>query len=227
MIQPFHNFVHAPKQQEEIVALARGRRCTACPTTHINTGNIIYQQDTKPQGSKVKWPGWTTQLVHVVTKQSHNPQTKDIIFIQKYDKAQAYKPDKMQAYNHVGIHSQQPSKTNHKNTARAILHMYTSLDIPKDRSAFWCIKEVQQKIMVIVIVDLVYQESIWYEDVNLLDRRDRHLFCIPKASVPASPYPDVNTPTGTIRVLDSDNRDPHEVAMLLSQQLQRNCGNTP
>ena len=225
MISPFQNFTHAPKQQEAIVALARGRRCTACPgATHINTGNIIYQQNTKPKGSRVKWPQWTTQLVHVVIKQQQNVGVKDIVLIQQYDKAEVYKPDVLQAYNHVGVHTQRPTRASHKDTAKAFLHMYINDSISKQRSAFWCIKNVQDKIMIIFLVDIVPQHPIWYQDVNLLSRRDSHLFCISRSSLPVSPFPDVNTPTGIIRVLDSDNRDHTEVAMELSQQLQRNCG---
>ena len=207
------------------MALARGRRCTACPRTHINTGNIIYQQDKKPKGSKVKWPQWTTQLAHVVIKQKPNVCIEDIILVQKYDKAEVYKPDVLQAYNHVGVHTQQPAQANHKDTAKAFLHMYISLNIPKDRSAFWCIKNVQDKILMIFLIDIVPEDPIWYQDVNLLSRRDSHLFCISKSSIPVSPFPDVNTPTGIIRVLDSDNRDHREVAMELSHQLLSNCGN--
>ena len=220
MSNSFGAMSHA-HQQQEIIALTRGRTCRACPTTHVNTGNIIYHQQTKIKGKKVSWPGWTTQLIQIVVQTINAQGEYEIRKIQTYEQANIIAPDVNQSYNHVGIHTANPSKTQHINDKKTVTSMYEDMNIPKDRSAFWCMKNAKRKLMFIFQVDYVPHNPILYRDVNLLDRKDSHMFFV--KSLPSSSHEPVHTPSGIIHVLDDDNKDPAEVAMNLSAQLMYNC----
>ena len=223
MLSSFGTISHAAQQQQEIVELVKGRACTACPTTHMNSGNIIFHQTKKIKGKQVQWPGWNTKMVEVVVQATSQENAYAFRRIQNYDDAEVIRPDKQAAYNHVGIRTRSPSKTQGKKDYVIIQHMYESMNIQTNRSAFWCMKNKSPKIIYIFQIDFLPFNPIMYYDTNLLNRRDNHLFMTNKNEMPRSSHQPIETPSGTIHVLDDDDRDPSEVARELSAQLVTNC----
>ena len=220
---PFHQLSHAPKQKQEIVNLAKGRLCRACPNTHFNSGNIIYH-DCKPiAGKVVKWPGWKTNLVQVVIQATDAAGTYTIRSIQWYKKASVVQPGQNASYNHVGIQTSDPAPYLHKKDRDNIDAIYHDMNISKQSSAFWCMRNKTNCTMYIFQVDFVPFQAVFYQDVNLLDRRDEHMFLVTRQSILTNYTNPVQTHMGPIQVLDNDGRSDEEVAHNLAEQLLDNC----
>ena len=77
--------------------------------------------------------------------------------------------------------------------------------------------------MYIFQVDFVPFQAVYYQDVNLLDRRDEHMFFVTRQSILTNFTNPVQTHMGPIQVLDNDGRSDEEVAHNLAEQLLDNC----
>ena len=220
---PFHQLSHAPKQKHEIVNLVQGQLCRACPTTHHNSGNIIFHQSQHIAGKVVKWPGWKTNLIQVVLQATDDEGAYVIRSIQWYKKASVVQPNQNVSYNHVGVQTSDPAPCLHKKDRDNIDAIYHDMNISKQSSAFWCMRNKTNCTMYIFQVDFVPFQAVFYQDVNLLDRRDEHMFLVTRQSILTNYTNPVQTHMGPIQVLDNDGRPDEEVAHNLADQLLDNC----
>ena len=143
--------------------------------------------------------------------------------IQWYKRASVVQPCKNASYNHVGVQTNDPVAFLHKKDKDNIDAIYHDMNISKQSSAFWCMRNKTTSTMYIFQVDYVPFQAVYYQDVNLRDRRDEHMFFVTRQGILTSFTPPVQTQMGLIQVLDNDGRPDEEVAQNLAEQLLDNC----
>ena len=220
---PFHQLSHAPKQKHEMVNLVQGRLCRACPTTHHNMGNIIFHQSQRIAGKAVKWPGWKANLIPVMIQATDDEGACVIRSVQWYKKASVAQPNQNASYNHVGVQTNDPATYLHKQDKENIDSIYCDMNVSKQSSAFWCMRNKITSTMYICQVDFVPFQAVYYHDINLLDRRDEHMFFVRRQHILTNFTNPIQTRMGLIQVLDNNDRPDEEVAQQLAEQLLGNC----
>ena len=218
---------HYPEQDVLIKSLVRGRWCWACPVSHFNTGNIITTQTCKPQGKKQCWPGWRCRVVEGISTLDASQDVHENPSIVIYNEAMVYKPPIDLAYNHVHVQVTQRAldvDASWPMLFRLMQHDMKHLEL--NAFHFWCTANTKDKTIYIFVHEIIPHNARLYLDVNLLNRRDTNAFLITPENLPVSPYPVVQTSMGSMRVLDTDNRDFVEVAEELAEQLWCNSNVT-
>ena len=143
--------------------------------------------------------------------------------IQWYKKASVVQPNQNASCNHVGVQTNDPATYLHKQDKENIDAIYRDMNISKQSSAFWCMRNKITSTMYIFQVDAVPFQAVYYHDVNLLDRRDEHMFFVRRQHVLTNFTNSIQTRMGLIQVLDNNDRPDEEVAQQLAEQLLDNC----
>jgi hypothetical protein len=209
--------------QQQIIELAKERWCTACPTSHFNTGNIITVQTEKPPGKKKQWPGWTVQAIVSIYKANQDGNIGNILSIRWFKEAKVFQPNKDQGYAHVHVHAMQERLDLPINIKKDIEIMTSEASFPKNRSHFWCKIDKKSKTIYILQTDIWPFDPIFIQDVNLNNRKDKNTFVLEKSELDIKEKPAFHTPSGVIIVTGHEGVSPQQAASMLSAKLIHNC----
>ena len=213
----------ARKVEDQIRNLAKFRWCTACPTSHHNTGNIIAVQTDKP-GKKKSWPGWTTQIIVATYKCKEETDINQPCSIKWYNKATVFQPGHNQGYAHAHVHAQEERDTLPININKGIIAQRAKRpDLPNNINHFWCMVDKKSKIIYIIQAEVWPKGPIFIQDVNLENRRDRNVIIVDKSELKLEEQFPVCTECGVIYVGSQGEQTPEEIAKALSDRLLHNC----
>ena len=218
----------SPQQCTEIKELVKGRTCRACPTTHVNTGNIITYQANLPLGRRKHWPGWTCQFITGISVLNADGERKQDLIVSLYGEAHVYQPPTDLAYNHVHVHVSSRTLNVEPIWRDVFLSMQRKLQLHQDSFHFWCAKHASSKTMFIFNHEVIPHKPLLYHDVDLMvgPTRSDNQFLLAEHQLPASRYPLVQTPSGNIAVLEAGGQNYEDVAQLLSRQHEFNRHST-
>ena len=209
----------ASAERQQIVDLVHGRTCVACPTTHLNTGNIIShitKHKEKPPGKSQTWTGYTITLIHSLNDLRHpNDITYNI-----YDRAEIIQPILSYSYNHVHVfakHSRPKLPFGLKKDHMMLLRQMPQFDIDKDH--FWCTRSKADSTIYIFMNEIIPMNPYRVLDFSVTDRHDNRVFMLSADEVQTPRYPPVLTPSGFIQITDAGDRNYVEVAQELSHEL--------
>ena len=212
--------------EEQIKDLAKLKWCTACLTSHFNTGNIITIQHEKPPRKKKSWPGWTTQVIVIMYKTQEEGTTLKPHNIKWYQKATVYQPGEKQGYAHVHFQAQQERDVLPININKEIMAQRQGRpELPDNRNHLWCMIDKKNKIIYIMQAEVWPRDPIFIEDVNLKNRKDRNIIIMDKSELKSKleQQTPVCTECGTIFVDQHTNETAKQCAKILSDRLLHNC----
>lgn len=212
--------------EQQIKELAKSKWCTACPTSHHNTGNIITTQSEKPPGKKKSWPGWTTQAIVIMYKTQEDATMPKPCNIRWYQKATVYQPGEKQGYAHVHVQVQQEQDTLPMNINKQIMAQRQDRpELPDNRNHFWCMVDKKNKIIYIMQAEVWPRDPIFIEDVNLKNRKDRNIIIVDKSELKSKleQQTPVCTECGTIFVDQHTDETAMQCAQTISDRLLYNC----
>jgi len=151
--------------EDEIRQQGLGKYCTACPTSHYNSGNILHQTDTDTAGKKLKWPGWTTNLVQHYMMEG---EQIEYLFAMYYDNVVLRAPSPGDGDQHLRLFT--PGQAERTETLGAMVKHYidqANATTPRLNKRFWVTRVKKEKIITIWTLDVVPKNYRIIQDVDL------------------------------------------------------------
>ena len=154
-----------PRLEDEIRNKGMGKYCTACPTSHYNSGNILHQTDKDTKGKVLKWEGWTTDLIQHYMAEG---EQIEYLFAIYYDKVVVRQPSPDEGDQHVRLYT--PGEGEHTDAFGAVVKHYidqANAVHPRLNKRFWITRNKKKKAITIWTLDVVPKDYRIIQDVDL------------------------------------------------------------